>query len=102
MSVKSPLISVITLANDGLEDVRRDGEEKPADDGGVDGKPVGVAAVQEVGGAVDVISQVVLAEEEVVVGFPGVVVRLGEGEFDGDVVGDGHGAEVGGVGDGEV
>jgi hypothetical protein len=55
---------IIAFPNDGLEDVRRDGEEEPADDGGVDGQPVGVAG-EEVGGAVDVIAQVVLAEEEV-------------------------------------
>ena len=81
-------VRVVALANHGLEDVRRDGEEEPADDVGIDGEPVGVAAGEEVDGVIDVIAQVVLAEEEVEVGPPGVVVLLGDGELDGDVVGD--------------
>jgi hypothetical protein len=48
-------MSVVALTNDGLEDVRRDGEEEPADDGGVNGEPVGVAVIEEVDGAVNVI-----------------------------------------------
>jgi hypothetical protein len=85
--------SIVALTDDGLEDVRRDGEEEPADDGGVDGEPVGVTVIEEVDGAINVIAQVVLAEEEVEVRLPGVVVLLGDGELDGDVVGDGHGAD---------
>jgi hypothetical protein len=68
-------MSVISVANDGLEDVRRDGVEKPADDGGVDRHPVDVVLHgEEVGGAVDVVAEVVFAEEEVEVRIPGVVV----------------------------
>jgi hypothetical protein len=48
--------SVVALMNDGLEDVRRDGEEEPADDGGVDGEPVGVAGIEKVDGAINVIA----------------------------------------------
>jgi hypothetical protein len=86
-------MSVVALTNDGLEDVRRDGEEEPADDGGVDGEPVGVAVIEEVDGAINVIAQVVLTEEEVEVRLLGVMVLLGGGELDGDVVGDVHGAD---------
>jgi hypothetical protein len=35
--------SVIAIVNDGLEDVWRNGEEEPADDGGIDRHPVSVA-----------------------------------------------------------
>jgi hypothetical protein len=85
--------SIVALTDDGLEDVRRDGEEEPADDGGIDGEPVGVAVIEEVDEAINVIAQVVLAEEEVEVRLPGVMVLLGDVELDGDVVGEGHGAD---------
>ena len=43
-------VSIVPIANDGVEDVRRDGEEEPPDEGGVDGEPVGVVgAGKEVG-----------------------------------------------------
>jgi hypothetical protein len=63
--------SVIAVMNDNLEDVRCDGEEEPADDGGVNCHPVAVALHgEEVGGAIDVVMEVVLTEEEVEVHLP--------------------------------
>ena len=95
------LVSVVAVVDDDLEDVRRDGEEYPADDGGVDGKLVGVAAHgEEVGGAVDVVGEVILAEKEVEVGLPSEEVGSGVREFDRDVLGDADLAELGWVGGG--
>jgi hypothetical protein len=89
--------SVITIVNDGLEDVWRDGEEEPADDGGVDRHPVTVALHgEEVDGVVDVVTEVVLTEEEVEVHLPWMVVIVGAGKLDGNVVGDGDVTELGG------
>ena len=82
-----------------MEDVRRDGKEEPPDQGGVDGEPVGVVGVdEEVGETVHMITKVVLTEEEVEVGFPGIVVGGGVGEDDGDVIGEVDVADVGGLG----
>jgi hypothetical protein len=83
--------------NDGLEDVRRDGEEELADDGGVDRHPVAVMLHgEEVGGAINVVAEVVLAEEQVEVRLPWMVVVVIAGELDGNVVSDGDIAELGG------
>jgi hypothetical protein len=91
--------SVIAVMNDGLEDVRRDGEEEPADDGGVDRHPVAVALHgEEVDGAVDVVAEVVLTEEKVEVHLPWMVVVVGARKLDGNVVGDGDVVEFGGGG----
>ena len=97
------LVSIVAVANDGMEDIRRDGEEDPADDGGVDGEPVGVAACgEEVGSAVDVVGEIVLTEKEVEIGLPSKEVGSGVGKLDGDMVGDANLAELGWVGRGEI
>jgi hypothetical protein len=91
--------SIIAIVNDGLEDVRRDGEEEPADDGGIDRHPVAVTLHGEgVNGAVDVVAEVVLTEEEVEVCLTWMVVVVSAGELDGNVVGDGDVTELGGGG----
>jgi hypothetical protein len=53
----------VAVVNNGVKDVGGDGLEEPADDGGIDGAPVGVVwHGEEVDGAVDVVEEVVLAE----------------------------------------
>ena len=84
-----------------MEDVRGDGEEDLADDGGIDRHPIGVAAQgEEVRGAVDVVGEVVLVKEELEIGLPHVEVSGGVRKLDGDMVGDGDVADVRGVGGG--
>jgi hypothetical protein len=90
-------MSIIAIVNDGLEDVRRDGEEEPADDGGVDRHLVAVVLHgEEVDGAIDVVAEVVLTEEEVEVRLPWMIVVIVVGELDGNMVGDGDVTELGG------
>ena len=92
-------VGIIPITNDGVEDVWRDGEEEPPDEGLLDGQPAGVeVSDEEVGEAVHVITKVVLAEEEIEVGFPGIVIGGGVGECDGNVIGEGDVADVGGEG----
>ena len=72
---------IITVRHDRLEEVGRDGEEKPADDRGVDGGPV-MKLGDEAGvdGAVHVVDEMILPEHEGEVRLPRVVggVRLRE------------------------
>ena len=92
-------VSIIPIANDGVEDVQRDGEEEPPDEGGVDGEPVGVVgAGKEIGETVHMITKVVLTEKEIEVGFPSIVICGGVGEDNGDVIGEVDVADVGGFG----
>jgi hypothetical protein len=95
----------VAITNNGVEDVGGDGLEEPADDGGVDGAPVGVVGHgEEVDGVVDVVEEIVLAEEKAEVRLPGEEVGGGVGELDrhtledGDVVDDGDGGAGEGVG----
>jgi hypothetical protein len=73
--------------------------EEPTDDGGVDGAPVGVVRHgEEVDGAVDMVEEVVLVEEEAEVRLPREEVGCGVGELDrpsledGNIADDGDGA----------
>ena len=67
-------LRVISVANDGVEDVLGDGLVQLAGDGGVDGQPV-VVREHEVGvdGAINVIDEVVLTEDEGEVSILGIV-----------------------------
>ena len=61
----------VAIADNGVKDVGGDGLEEPAGDGGVDGAPVRVVRHgEEVDGAVDVVEEIVLAEEEAEVRLP--------------------------------
>jgi hypothetical protein len=83
----------VTVANDGVKDVGGDSLEEPADDGGIDGTPVGVVRHgKEVDGAVDV---VVLTEEEAKVRLPCKEVGRGVGELDWHALEDGNIADDG-------
>jgi hypothetical protein len=95
----------VAIANNGVEDVGGDGLEEPTDDGGVDGAPVGVVGHgEEVDDAIDVVEEIVLAEEKAEVCLPGEEVGGGKGELDrhtledGDVANDGYGRASEGVG----
>jgi hypothetical protein len=95
----------VAVANNSVKDVGGDGLEEPADDGGVDGALVGVVwHGEEVNGAIDVVEEVVLAEEEAKVRLPREEVGRGVGELDrhaledGNIADDGDGGAGKGVG----
>ena len=76
-------VGIITVANNSVKDVLGHGEEEPSDDGGVDRQPVGVTVQEEeVGGAIDVVLQVILTKEEIEVCLPSIKIRLVVGEDD--------------------
>jgi hypothetical protein len=84
----------VIVVNDGVKDVGGDGLEEPADDGGIDGTPVGVVwHGKEVDGAVDVVEEVILMEEEAEVRLPREEVGHGMGELDRHVLEDGNFAD---------
>ena len=75
----------VVLRDDRVEDVLRDRLVELTDDRGLDGGPLRVVAhVRAVHGTVDVLSEVVLAKDEVEVGLPRVVRRAGAVETDRD------------------
>ena len=61
----------VAVADDRAEDLGGDGLVEPADDGRVESQPVGVVRHgEEVDGAVDMIKEIILAEEEAEVRLP--------------------------------
>jgi hypothetical protein len=95
----------VVITKNSQEDVGGDGLEEPADDGGIDGAPVGVVwHGEEIDGVVDVVEEIVLMEEKAKVCLPGKEVGCGMGELDrhalenGDVADDGDGGAGKGVG----
>ena len=88
----------VAVGDDGAEDLLGDGLEKPTDDGRVDGQPIGVVRHGEkVDGAVDMIKEIILAEEKAEVRLPreevcsGVRERHRHALENGDVADDGDG-----------
>lgn len=92
---------IILVANNGVEDVLGHGKEEPPDDGGVDRPPVGVVVLDEqVGGAVNVILEIILTKEEVKVRLPRIEIGLFVRKRDRNTTLDGHIADVRRIGDG--
>jgi hypothetical protein len=78
----SHVVHGITIADDDVKDVGGDGLEEPADDGGVDGAPVGVVGHGEkIDDAIDVVDEIVLTEKEPEVRLAGEEVGRGVGEL---------------------
>lgn len=89
---------VITIAHDRVKQVIRDGGEEPPDERSVDRGPLGVVRHgARVDGVVDVIHQIVLAEEEREIGLPRVVRGVGCVEDHGNAVMDVDIADVSGI-----
>ena len=92
---------VIAGAHDRVEQVLGDGGEEPPDDRGIDRGPLGVIHQGAgVHGAIHVVHEIVLAEEQREVRLPREVRGVGGVEDDGDTCADVDVADLGGV-DGE-
>jgi hypothetical protein len=80
----------VAVTNNGVKHVGGDGLEELADDGGIDGAPVRVVRHgEEVDGAIDMVEEIVLAEEEAEVCLPHKEVGRGVGELDRHALEDG-------------
>ena len=64
--------------HDRVEEVLRDDEVEPTNESGVDGHPLGIP-LRKIGvdGAVDMVMEVVLVEDQGEIGLPGVVGGVG-------------------------